>query len=140
AGGSSSRRAGAGAPFPGPSQPSPAPGPRDITLTASPDHISLAPGGTAKIKVTVQRRSDYAKGVTLALLLRHLGSVYGNPLPPGVTLDDGASKTLLSEKETEGTLVLKASPDAAPVRDLPVGVLGQVSINFVVKVSYATPV
>jgi hypothetical protein len=114
--------------------------PQDITVIASPDHIALTPGGTAKIKVIVQRRSDYAKGVTLDLLLRHLGSVYGNPLPPGVTMDDEASKTLLGEKESEGTLVLKAAADAAPVRDLPVGVLGQVSINFVVKVSYATPV
>jgi hypothetical protein len=114
--------------------------PQDITVTASPARITLSPGGTAKIDVTIQRRSDYTKGVTLDLLLRHLDSVYGNPLPPGVTLDESASKTLLGETETKGTLVLRAAADAQPVKDLPIGVLGQVSINFVVKVSYAAPV
>jgi hypothetical protein len=114
--------------------------PQDITVTAEPQRITLAPGGTARIEVTIQRRADYKKGVTLDLLLRHLDSVYGNPLPPGVTLDEAASKTLLGESETKGALVLRAAADAAPVRDLPIAVLGQVSINFVVKVSYAVPV
>lgn len=114
--------------------------PQDITVTAAPERVTLAPGGTARIEVTVQRRPEYTKGVTLDLLLRHLGSVYGNPLPPGVTLDEAASKTLLGEKETKGVLVLKATPDATPVRELPIAALGQVSINFVVKISYAAPV
>jgi hypothetical protein len=114
--------------------------PQDITVAASPERITLAPGGTARIEVTIERRPEYKKGVTLDLLLRHLDSVYGNPLPPGVTLDEGASKTLLGESETKGVLVLRAAADAAPVRDLPIAVLGQVSINFVVKVSYATPI
>jgi hypothetical protein len=114
--------------------------PQDITITAEPQRITLAPGGTARIEVAIQRRDDYKKGVTLDLLLRHLDSVYGNPLPPGVTLDEGASKTLLGESETKGALVLRAAADAAPVSNLPIAVLGQVSINFVVKISYATPV
>jgi hypothetical protein len=113
--------------------------PQDITLAVTPERLSLAPGGTAKIEVTVQRRADYTKGVTLDLLLQHLGTVYGNPLPPGVTIDDGASKTLVGEKETKGIIVLRAAADAAPVKELPIAVLGQVSINFVVKVSYAAP-
>jgi hypothetical protein len=41
--------------------------------------------------------------------------------------------------QTAGVLVLRAAPDAAPVKELPVGVLGQVSIRFVVKISYAAP-
>jgi hypothetical protein len=114
--------------------------PQDITLAVSPAKVTLSPGGTARIDVMVQRRSDYTKGVTLDLLLRHLDSVYGNPLPKGVTLEESASKTLLGEKETKGALVLRSAADAAPVQDLPIAVLGQVSINFVVKVSYAAPV
>jgi hypothetical protein len=114
--------------------------PQDINISATPDHLTLTPGGTAKIDVTVQRRSDYTKGVTLDVILQHLGSIYGNPLPPGVTVDDSASKTLLGEGETKGSIVLRAAKDAGPIKDLPIGVLGQVSINFVVKVSYAVPV
>jgi hypothetical protein len=114
--------------------------PQEITVSATPQHLTLAPGGTARIDVTLQRREGFTKGVTLDLLLRHLGSVYGNPLPPGVTLVEDESKTLLGESETQGHFLLRAAPDAKPVTDLPIAVLGQVSINFVVKVSYATPV
>lgn len=113
--------------------------PQDITLKVTPERVTLTPGGTARVEVTVQRRPDFAKGLTLDLLLRHLDTVYGDPLPPGVTLDEAASKTLLGEKETRGLLVLRAAADAASVKELPIGVLGQVSINFVVKISYAAP-
>ena len=37
--------------------------------------------------MTLQRRPDHDKGVSLDVLLRHLGGVFGNPLPPGVTFD-----------------------------------------------------
>src|SRR5205823_11096071 len=92
-----------------------------------------------KVDMTPPRTPDYKKPVTLDIYLRHLGSVYGNPLPPGVSLDEGASKTLLGENETKGTIVLKAAADAPPVTNLPIAVLGSVSINFVVKVSYSAP-
>jgi len=113
--------------------------PSDIVVNLSTTSITLAPGGTARIDVEVKRKPGYTKPVTLDVYLRHLGSVYGNPLPPGVTLDEGASKTLLGENETKGSIVLKAAPDAPPITNLPIAVLGQVSINFVVKVSYAGP-
>jgi hypothetical protein len=76
--------------------------------------------------------------VILDVYLRHLGSKYGDPLPPGVSLDEGASKTLLGPTETKGKIVLKAAPDAPEIQDLPIAVLGQISINFVVKVSHAS--
>jgi hypothetical protein len=109
----------------------------DIVVKLSTDSVTLTPGGTARIDVTVVKHPSLKKGVSLDVYLRHLGSVYGNPLPPGVTLDEGASKTLLGEGETQGHIVLRASADAPAVTDLPIAVLGQVSINFVVKVSYA---
>ena len=40
--------------------------------------------------------------------------------------------------DTKGKIVLKAAPDAAEIESLPIAVLGQVSINFVVKVSHAS--
>jgi hypothetical protein len=111
----------------------------DIVVELNTTNVTLAPGGAARIDVTVKRDPNYKKPITLDVFLRHLGSVYGNPLPPGVTLDEGASKTLLGENETQGHIVLKAAPDAPPVTNLPIAVLGQVSINFVIKVSYAGP-
>jgi hypothetical protein len=63
--------------------------------------------------------------------------VYGNPLPPGVTIADDKSKTLLGTGNT-GYVTLKVDASAAPIEDVPICVLAHVSINFVVKISYAS--
>src|SRR5207237_7567622 len=104
----------------------------------TPSVVTLKPGQEVRLEVTVHRRQDYDKGVSLDVMLRHLGSVYGNPLPPGVTIDEGKSKTLLGTG-SKGHIVLKAAPNAAPIENVPVSVLAHVSINFVVKVSYSSP-
>ncbi len=112
--------------------------PSDVLLKLSTNKVSLKPGESATIDVDVVRQKGYAKNVILDVYLRHLGSVYGNPLPPGVTLDEGASKTLLGPTENKGKIVLKAANTAQPVENLPIAVLGQISINFVVKVSHSS--
>jgi hypothetical protein len=99
--------------------------------------ISLKPGEELRLDVTVERRNGYDKGLSLDVLLRHLGTVYGNPLPPGVTIVEGKSKTLLGTGN-KGHIVLKAAPNAAPIEKVPISVLAHVSINFVVKVSYSS--
>ncbi|MCS6776355.1 MAG: PPC domain-containing protein [Chloroherpetonaceae bacterium] len=113
--------------------------PNDLEVTASPPQLSLKPGETARIEVEIKRRPDYTKPVTLDVRIQHLGGVFVNPLPPGVSVDDGASKTLLGEGETKGYLVLKVAPDAPPIRDWNLAILANVSINFVMKVWYAAP-
>jgi hypothetical protein len=106
----------------------------DVSTT----HVVLQPGQEVKIDVTVQRRADYDKDVTLDVVLQHLGSVFGNPLPPGVTLEAGKSKTLLGTG-SKGHIVLKAAASAAPIEDVPIAVLANVSVNFVVKIPYSSP-
>ncbi len=113
--------------------------PSDILrVEVSPSVVTLKPGGEVRLDVTVHRRPDYDKGVSLDVMLRHLGTVYGSPLPPGVTIDAGKSKTLLGTG-SRGHIVLKAAPNAAPVENVPISVLAHVSVNFVVKVSYSSP-
>jgi hypothetical protein len=112
--------------------------PSDITLEATPETISLTPGGKATIDVTVTRRKDYDKGVNLDVILQHLGTSYGNPLPPGVTVAASGNKTLLGPTETAGKIVLQAAASAAPCENVPIAVMGHVSINFVVKTAYAS--
>jgi hypothetical protein len=113
--------------------------PSDILkVEVSPSVVTLKPGGEVRLDVTVHRRPDYDKGVSLDVMLRHLGTIYGNPLPPGVTIDEAKSKTLLGTA-SQGHIVLKAAPNAAPIENVPVSVLAHVSVNFVVKVSYSSP-
>ena len=66
------------------------------------------------------------------------GGVHGNPLPPGVTVKEAGSKTLLGPKETKGKIILQAAPTAAACDKVPIAVMGHVSINFVVKTAYAS--
>lgn len=108
-----------------------------LKVEVSTTNITLKPGGEAKIDVTILRRPDYDKGVSLDILLEHLGAVFGNPLPPGVTIDQAKSKTLLGNGN-KGHIVLKAAPNAAPIDNVPISVLAHVSINFVVKISYSS--
>lgn len=112
--------------------------PSDVLLKLSANKLTLAPGGTASVDVEVVRQKGYDKNVVLDVYLRHLSGKFGDPLPPGVSLDEDASKTLLGPTETKGKIVLKAASTAAPIENLPIAVLGQVSINFVVKVSHAS--
>jgi len=112
--------------------------PSDILkVKVSTTKISLKPGEEAKIDVELERRGDYDKGVTLDVALQHLGRVFGNPLPPGVTVVPGKSKTLLGTA-SKGHIVLKAAPNAAPIDGVPISVVANVSINFVVKVAYSS--
>ncbi|MCS6852219.1 MAG: PPC domain-containing protein [Gemmataceae bacterium] len=114
--------------------------PSDILkVEVSPKAINLKPGEEVKLDVTIERRKDYDKAVSLDVMLRHLGGVFGNPLPPGVTVVEGKSKTLLGTGN-KGHIVLRADPKAAPIENVPISVLCHVSINFVVKVSYSSPV
>ena len=57
--------------------------------------------------------------------------------PPGVTVDNAASQTLLTGDRTKGVIVLKCAADAKPAAKQLVPVLAHVSINFVMKATYA---
>jgi hypothetical protein len=112
--------------------------PSDILkVLVSPEKVTLKPGEEVKLDVTIERRPGYTGGVSLDIPLRHLNAVFGNPLPPGVTIVDGKSKTLLGQGN-KGHITLKAAPGTAEI-ETPICVMAHVSINFVVKVSYSSP-
>lgn len=108
------------------------------SVKVTPDKISLKPGEKITLDVEVLRRDIYKGRVTLDLRLRHLGRVYADPLPPGVTVVENASKTSLNPDESKGKIVLQAAADAKPIENVPITVLANVSINFVVKRAYAS--
>lgn len=108
----------------------------DIEVSVASQEISIAPGGTAKIEVTIKRRPDYTKPVTLDLRVNHLGGIFTNPLPPGISSDDAVT---IPENQNKGTITLKAAADAKPIQNFPLAVMANVSVNFVMKVWYVAP-
>jgi hypothetical protein len=103
--------------------------------------ITLKPGESQKIEITIERAPGFKGNVTLDVLYQHLEQPYGNSLPKGVTVDVGASKTLLTGEDVTGFITLKAAADAAAVEKQLVPVMAHVSINFVMKATYcAEPV
>ncbi|MGP0068878.1 MAG: pre-peptidase [Isosphaeraceae bacterium] len=112
--------------------------PSDIRVDARPSEVVLAPGESVPVDVTVTRSPNYTQPVNLAIVLQHLGGIHANPFPPGVTVKDAGSKTLLAPNETKGRIILQAAPGASACDKVPVAVMGHVSINFVVKTAYAS--
>jgi len=107
-------------------------------VKVKPEKIELTPGKTMEIEIEIARNENYKGRVSLDVIHRHLGAIFGNPLPPGVTVVDAGAKTALTEKETKGKIILKAATDAKSCAPVPVCVLANVSLNFTVKRGYAS--
>ncbi len=107
-------------------------------LTLDVEELVLIPGESRRIEVEIERAEGFDKNVTLDVQFRHLAGVFGDPLPPGVTLDAKNSKTLLTGKETKGHVTLVAAKDAKPVDRQLVSLMANVSLNFVMKATYSS--
>jgi len=113
--------------------------PSDIrAVKLSTYELSLKPGQSQRIDVTIERAPEFKQNVTLDAIFRHLGGVYGNTLPAGVTIDVKNSKTLLTGEETKGHITLVAAKNAAPVDRQQVSVMANISLNFVMKATYSS--
>jgi hypothetical protein len=100
--------------------------------------ITLKPGEAKKITITIDRSPGFDKNVTLDMLFQHLGNVFGNSLPKGVTLDDKDVKSLLAGADSTGHLTLKCAADAPLCEAQQCVVMANVSLNFVMKATYAS--
>jgi hypothetical protein len=106
------------------------------SVKISPTAMTLKPGESKRIDVTLERAPGFKGNVTLDTVYQHLGAIYGSSMPPGMTIDDKASQTLLTGDQVKGHITLKAAPDAKPVKDQLIPVMAHVSINFVMKFTY----
>ena len=107
-----------------------------ISIQLDRRELTLKPGEKQKVTVTLERKPGFDKNVSLDVVYQHLGSVFGNTLPRGVTVEAGESKTLLDGKTSEGYLTFKAADTAPPVQKQLVPVLAHVSLNFVMKTTF----
>lgn len=108
-----------------------------LSVQISPTELTLKPGESKKVEVTVQRQPDYKGNLTLDVIYQHLDFQYNNSLPAGVTIDGGASQTLLTGEQAKGWITLKAAPDAKPAERQLVGVMVHESVNFAIKYTFA---
>lgn len=100
--------------------------------------ISLKPGESKRIEVTLERADGFEKNVQLDLQFRHLNSTYADPLPKGVSIDSKNSQTLLTAGATKGHITLTCAADATLVEKQQAVVMANVSLNFVMKATYAS--
>ncbi|WP_020475432.1 pre-peptidase C-terminal domain-containing protein [Zavarzinella formosa] len=107
-----------------------------LSVKLSESKITLKPGESKKIEIIIQRAPGFKSNVSLDVVYQHLGAIYGDSLPAGVTVDDKASLTLLTGEQSKGHITLKAAPDAKPVENQQINVMAFVSINFVMKFTY----
>jgi hypothetical protein len=103
------------------------------SVKITPASVTLKPGESKKVEITIERGPAFKGNVTIDTVYQHLSSIYGGSLPPGVSIDDRASQTLLTGTQTRGHITLKAAADAKPVEKQQVPVMAHVSINFVMK-------
>lgn len=107
-----------------------------VKVTVSPTDVVLKPGASQKLEIAIERGEGFDKNVTLDLIYRHLASPFGDSLPKGVTIDEKQSKMLLTAKDAKGYITITAAKDAAAAEKQLVPVMAQVSVNFVMKMSY----
>lgn len=113
--------------------------PMDVRgITVSSTAVVLKPGDSQRLEITVERAPDYKGNITLDMMLQHLETPYGNPLPKGVKVDGARSKTLLTAGESLGHITLTAAADAPPVERQLVPVTVHATINFVMKHTFAS--
>jgi len=107
-----------------------------VKVSVTPTDVVLKPGESKKLEIAIERGASYDKNVTLDLIYRHLASPFGDSLPKGVTIDEKQSKMLLTAKDAKGYITITAAKDAPAADKQLVPVMAQVSVNFVMKMSY----
>lgn len=107
------------------------------SVTVTPTAVRLKPGQSQTLTVAVKRATRYTGRISLDMKLQHLGAQFGNPLPTGVTIDESASKLVLPENSTQGTIVLKAAAEA-PASTTTLAAHANVSISFTIKRAYSS--
>ena len=107
-------------------------------VVVSTTEITLKPGQSSTIDIEIDRAEGFDKNVTLEVTYTHLNTIFGSSLPEGVSVDTKASNTLLTNGATKGTIVLKVEPKALPVEKQQIVVMANVSLNFVMKATYAS--
>jgi hypothetical protein len=101
----------------------------DILMTAETKEVTLEPGGSAQISVSIARQGDFRGRVPVEV----------RNLPPRVrVLDVGLNGVLVNEDESQRSFTIDALPNAEPVDQL-IYVSGAIETRSGQQNSYAAP-
>jgi hypothetical protein len=101
----------------------------DILMNAETKEVTIEPGGSAQITVSIARQGDFRGRVPVEV----------RNLPPRVrVLDVGLNGVLLNEDETRRSFTIEALPNAEPVDQL-IYVSGAIETRSGQQNSYASP-
>jgi hypothetical protein len=101
----------------------------DIVMTAETKEVTIEPGGSAQITVSIVRQGDFRGRVPVDM----------RNLPPRVrVLDVGLNGVLLNEDESRRSFTIDALPNAEPVDQL-IYVSGSIETRSGQQNSYASP-
>jgi hypothetical protein len=101
----------------------------DILMTAVTKEVTIEPGGSAEITVSIERQGDFRGRVPVEV----------RNLPPRVrVLDVGLNGVLLNEDESRRSFTIDALPNAEPVDQL-IYVSGAIETRSGQQNSYASP-
>src|SRR5580700_7273095 len=101
----------------------------DLVMTAETKEVTLAPGGTAEITVSIARQDGFGGRVPVEV----------RNLPPRVrVLDVGLNGVLIGETESRRSFTIDALPNAEPVNQL-IYVSGLIETRSGQQNSYAAP-
>ncbi len=109
----------------------------DIIVEATPKTITLRPGESVTIDVNVTR-NQYTGPLDLNVISWILTQEFSK-LPKGIVFDEKQSKTALGKDETQGRVTLRAQPDAPPLENYLMTVIGQIAYNRVFVTRSAAP-
>ena len=100
---------------------------------------NLKPGASQKIDVTIERAPGFKGNVTLDVLFQHLEQpVRQQPAEGSDRSTAPTARRCLTGEETKGFITLNAAADAPPVEKQLIPVMAHVSINFVMKLTFAS--
>lgn len=109
----------------------------DLIMEASPGEIRLRPGESATVSIKLTR-NNYSGPVEMNVILWNLMQRFSQ-LPKGILYEEKLSKTSLGENEVEGKVTFRAEPDAPPLENYLMTVLGQITYNRVFMTRVAAP-
>ena len=109
----------------------------DIILEADPKQVTLRRGESVTVKIHVAR-NNYSGPIEMNIILWNLMQRFSK-LPTGLVYEEKQSKTSLGPGETEGYVTFRAQPDAPPLNDYLMAVMGQITYNRVFMTRVAAP-